>query len=110
MRIDDIKHIVNSNIFDNSIKRSMIIKVIAADEKAIPDILAILNSERKENKELITDMNLELSRTHIYVDEFTESSKMAKERFNKGFIIDNISKFYIKYQGRISHCFNRFNP
>lgn len=108
MKIDQIKAIVNNNLFPDSAKRSMIIKIIAADENAIPDILQILNEERADKKQMMLDMNLELSRTHIYVDEYTESAKMEKGTFNKGFILDNISKFYLKYEGKITHCFNRF--
>lgn len=71
-------------------------------------MLSILQTERSANKEIISDMNLELSRAHIYIDEYTESTRMEKARFNKGFILDNVSKFYIKYEARITHCFNRF--
>jgi predicted transcriptional regulator len=108
MNVKVIKEIVNNNLLPNDVKRSLIIGVIADDVNAIPDILDILNAERANKKELITDMNLELSKAHIYIDEYTESAKMEKSNFNKGFMLDNISKFYIKYQSKITHCFNRF--
>lgn len=108
MDIKKIKEIVSQNLLPDDVKRSLIISVIADDKDAIGDVLQILNHERNTNKELIGDLNLELSRAHIYIDQRPESVKEAKDCFNKGFILDEISKFYIKYKGRISHCFNRF--
>lgn len=110
MNVSIIKEIVNNKMMPDDVKQLLIIGVLADDENVIPDILDVLDKERKNRKELITDMNLELSRAHIYIDEYTESAKMEKARFNKGFILDNISKFYIKYTGKIIHCFNRFKP
>ena len=108
MDIKSLKEIVNSDLPDNY-KEIQIINLLANDEKIIPEIMKILEQERKNKKELITDMNLELSRAHIYIDMRDENKKEGKESFNKNFVIDEIAKFYIKYKGMISHCFNRFN-
>lgn len=108
MNINRIKEIVNAELLPDDIKRSGIIAVLADDKEAIHDVLYILDVERRKAKELILDMNLELSRAHIYIDERPEAPKESKQSFNKGFILDEISKFYIRYKGVISHCFNRF--
>ena len=89
MKIDSIKTIVNNVLLPDDMKRSMIISILAKDENVIPDILSILKQERISSKELITDLNLELSRAHCYIDEFTEDSKASKLPFNKSFIIDS---------------------
>ena len=108
MDLKTIKEIVNSGAKDE-IQEALIINTLANDEKVIPMILEILSSERKENKDLIMDINLELSRAHIYIDMRPESKAENKDCFNKGFIMDEIAKFYIKNKGKILHCFNRFN-
>lgn len=106
MDLETIKKIVNSDIPSKS-KEMQILYVIAADKNAIPTVLDILNVERKSNDEMITDLNLNLSRTHIFVDEYVD--KVKEKQFTRAFVLDKISEFYIKYKGRISHCFNRFN-
>lgn len=108
MNIQSIKEIVNSNISDD-MKEDLIISVLASDESVIPTMLKILQEERNKKKELIIDMNLELSRAHIYIYDRPETKTEAKQAFNKSFIMDEIAKFYIKYKGVITHCFNRFN-
>lgn len=108
MDIKTIKTIVNGNQ-PNDIKEMLVIGVLATDKNAIPMVMKILETERKSQKELVQDLNLELSRAHIYIDMRPEQKKESKESFNKGFLLDEISKFYIKYKGKVTHCFNRFN-
>ncbi len=108
MNIDKIKTIVNSGI-DHDTMRRFIIEVIADDENVIPMVMQILDAERSARKELITDLNLNLSRAHIYIEERPESKKESKNCFNKTFVIDKIAEVYIKYKGAIQHCFNRYN-
>ena len=107
MNLDEIKEIINSDLPDE-IKESQLIESIANDENAVPNIMLMLAFERKTNKNLLMDMNLELSRAHIYIDMKPEGKQETKDSFNKAFIMDEIAKFYIKYKGKIVHCFNRF--
>lgn len=109
MKIDRVKEIVNNGVLTDDVKRSMILRVIAKDQNAIPDLLKILSFEREEMKEVLIEINLNLSRAHCYIDSRPETRKEAKDAFSKGFILDEISKFYIKYKGVVTHCFNRFN-
>lgn len=108
MDLKQLKEITNSEVPDN-IKEQLIISLLAIDENVIPSILNILKQERINKNELIIDMNLELSRAHCYIDMRPESKDENKERFNKNFVVDEIAKFYFKYKGMVSHCFNRFN-
>ena len=108
MDIDIIKDIVNSDS-PNHLKENQLLFHLAKSESCIPTLLRILDRERSSNKELITDMNLELSRAHIYIDMMRESKEDSKGSFNKGFILDEIAKFYFKYKQVVTHCFNRFN-
>ena len=108
MDIDIIKEIVNS---EDSVhqKEIRLLEHLASDKDCIPILMRILNSERTMKRELIKDMNLELSRAHIYIDMMQESKSDAKGSFNKGFVLNEIAKFYFKYKQVVTHCFNRFN-
>ncbi len=108
MDIKSIKKIVSSN-YPDDIKEKLIIDVLALDSNAIPLVMEVLQKERKSKKELVRDLNLELSRAHIYIDMRPESKKEGRENVNKGFLLDQIAKFYIKHKGEVTHCFNRFN-
>lgn len=108
MNIQKIHDILNITIIDDKTKMELILDEIARDENAIPYILKILSTERARKKELLIDMNLELSRAHIYIEMHHESQKESKEHANKFFVMDQIAKFYIKYKGIVTHCFNRF--
>lgn len=108
MDIKKIKKIVESMYSDED-KRYLILRDIALDKNAIPDILNILDAERKTKQELILDMNMELSRAHIYIEDIKEPARVEKSSFNKKFVVDSIAAFYVKYKGIVGHCFNRFN-
>jgi hypothetical protein len=108
MDIKKITLIVNSTHLSDESKESLILECLSKDEEVIPIIMKILSRERSDKKELITDMNAELSRAHIYIDMRPESKEEGKDSFNKGFILDEIAKFYIKYKSYVTHCFNRF--
>jgi F0F1-type ATP synthase delta subunit len=116
MDIKKIKSVIDNETHSDEQKESLIINILAKDKSAIPVVMKILEAERENNIELISDMNLELSRAHIFIDELNPALLPKKEKqtnlgeqFTKNFIIDKISEFYIKYKGALTHCFNRFN-
>ncbi len=127
MNLPELKSILNldDSIYPKEAKEHLIIKSLSMDEKLIPTLMNILEQERRDKKELMSDMNLELSRAHIFIDEHWPSNsafaEQADRRFgravkvkeekglHRGFVLDKIAEFYTKYKGRISHCFNRFN-
>lgn len=108
MNIDNIKEIVGASVPDN-LKRRLILVDIAKDDNCIIDILEIIEQERKVKKQLINDMNLELSRSHCYIQDRKESVASKSKRFNKAFLMKSIEDFYEKYKGVVTHCFNQFN-
>lgn len=110
MNIKEIKKVVNSGESEE-MQRRLILHIIARDKKAIPDIMEMLAIERKDNSELIRDMNHELSRTHIFIEGLPEEKpkkKDEKEGFSRKFVLGEIEKFYSTYRTRVTHCFNRF--
>lgn len=92
MNLDNIKAIVNSG---RENWEHLLLAEIAKDADAIPKVLYMLDTERKENKQLTTDLNALLSKAHLGLKE---------PRYNKGgFMQKEISEFY--KSGRIGHCF-----
>ena len=109
MDLDKIKAIVNTSGLSSKDKQQAIYEVLAQDVDAIPQMLKILNLEREQKHDLIVDMNLELSRAHLYVEAVEVKKEPKIGNVNRPFIMDSIAAFYIKYKGKVSHCFNRFN-
>lgn len=105
MDLKTIKDIVNGN-FDDHVTERFILNELSKDEDVIPKMLDILKMERETKKEVLTDINLELSRAHLYI-EMAEIKKESKQ-FTKSFVLDEIAAFYVKYKGHVTHCFNRF--
>lgn len=109
MNIKEIKMILDAELPDY-IKEKMIIIKLAEDKKVIPMLLEILERERASSDKLLTDINLELSRAHIYIEEAKiDTKKEKKSAFNRDFVLGKIERFYTRYKGIITHCFNRFN-
>lgn len=109
MNIKEIQQIVNSKVRDD-IKEILLIKSLSKDKNVITNILKILDEERTAKSELISNMNLELSRAHIYIDLNKEIiDKKDKNTFTKSFVLEKITEFYIKYKTTVTHCFNKFN-
>lgn len=100
MDISKIKTIVNTDTISDEIKTSLILSVIANDKNAIPTVMAILNSEREQNKELILDSNAELSRALIVLnDKNLKSNKniIADPKW----VVGEIKKHYLKWSEKI---------
>lgn len=96
MDLKAIKSIVNSNI-PESAQRTMILTVIGRDETAISSVLTMVEETRKENKELLLDTNLELSRALVYVDN--------PKSIDRDFVKGEIHKHFLKWKDRIKCCF-----
>lgn len=92
MNLENIKAIVNS---EKESWERLLLAEISKDPQAIHLVLFMLDTERNENKELITDLNVLLSKAHLGLKE----PKINKD----GFMQQEISDFY--KTGRIGHCF-----
>ena len=100
MDIKKIRDLLNSEIPDD-MQEYWLKRLIANDEEAIPDILQLLAIERQEKKEIIEEMNLQLSRADIGLDNPKVINK-------NGFIQNEIREFYAKYKDHIGHCFRKY--
>lgn len=85
--------------------KAEIYKVLSKDEDIITNLLLTLESERQMKKDLIIDMNLQLSKAQIYINNVKETKHDQSLSFNKSFIMGEISDFYERYRGKISACF-----
>lgn len=93
MNLDNIKAIVNSG---KENWKQLLYQELATDESAIVTIVQILGAERSQKQQLITDLNFQLSRAHVALEE----PKANKD----GFVQKEIRKFY--EEGRVNHCYN----
>lgn len=100
MNLEKLKQILNSNMRED-FKEILFFEQLSKEEDIIPKILQILQVERARNKEIIFDMNHELSRAFNYVHEAAFDKK--KKGFNKEFLLGEIKNFYRKYKSSISH-------
>ena len=112
MNIEKIKTAVNSQLSEDMVRAS-IIRAIAEDKHAISDILELVKTQTEIKHELINDLNLNLSRAHIFIDSYMPDQPKLKKNesepnFSKSFVVDEIAKFYLTNQNRIVHLFNRF--
>jgi len=100
MNLEKLKQILDSNQRDD-FKEILLIEQLSHEPDIIPKIMQMLGAERARNKEIIFDMNHELSRAFNYVHEAVFDKK--KKGFNKEFLLGEIKNFYRKYKGKISH-------
>ena len=103
MDIKKLREIINLPIPDDRMEE-YIISFIAEDKEVIPNILRILSAERENHSELISDMNLELSRALIVLQD-------KNIKYNKNVIADpvwvssEIIKHYRKWKDHIRCTF-----
>lgn len=108
--LDKIQLVLSNQLLDDESKSMSILALIAYDKNAIPFIMDMLQHERKESRQLILDMNLELSRTHFYLDQHAlENPENKKQSLNKAWVISKVQEFYVKYKGVINYVFGYYN-
>jgi hypothetical protein len=96
MNLDYIKKVLDSGM-PAELKRRSILSIISKDENAIPEILEILNHERARKKELILEMNMQLSRADM--------TRKAPTLNDDDFVTKEIKKFYEENKEQVRHCF-----
>jgi hypothetical protein len=106
MDIKSIKQIVNSDL-PIDYQEKAILSILANDKKVIPYIMEILENERKQNKELLLDTNMELSRALITLNANPSDAKGKKAmKEQTDFVVGEIKKHYLKWKDYIKCCFN----
>ena len=98
MDLQRITDIVNSTSSSEE-KEYLIIETLSRDKNIIPTILEMISIERKNKSELISEMNLQLSRADLFIN----NPRMA----DKEFITGEISRFYSENKDVIFHCFKK---
>lgn len=95
MNLNKIKEIIEMPLISKADKESLIITEISKNENVVLTILRILNAERERKNELVSTMNLLLSKADIGLKE---------PKLNEGgFMQKQISEFYDKAE--VNHCF-----
>ena len=104
MDLNQIKMIVNTDLED-SVKKRLIITVIANDEKAIPDILEILNHERHTKNRILTASNFELSRALVTLRDKNIEKIRKKVYPDPVWVSGEIFKHYKKWKDFVGCTF-----
>jgi len=98
--MEEIIELIKSGIIDEYVLKQYIIRYIATQEDVIPYIMEILEEERKQKKELLQEMNLNLTRNTLYIKnpELTMGNgKKGQEKF----LLEETHNFYKKYQNKV---------
>ena len=95
MNLNKIKEIIEMPLISEADKKNLIIDEISKSEDVVPTILMILNAERERKNELVSTMNLLLSKADVGLKE----PKLNED----GFMQKEISEFYDTAE--VNHCF-----
>ena len=95
MNLNKIKEIIEMPLISESYKKNLIIDEISKSDDVVPTILMILNAERERKNELVSTMNLLLSKADVGLKE----PKLNED----GFMQKEISEFYDTAE--VNHCF-----
>tara|TARA_Y100000389_G_C17454662_1_gene517267 strand:- start:1888 stop:2190 length:303 start_codon:yes stop_codon:yes gene_type:complete len=95
MNLNKIKEIIEMPLISESDKKNLIVDEISKGEDVVPTILMILNAERERKNELVSNMNLLLSKADLGLKE----PKLNED----GFMQKEISEFYDTAE--VNHCF-----
>ena len=95
MNLNKIKEIIEMPLISESNKKNLIIDEISKSDDVVPTILMILNAERERKNELVSTMNLLLSKADVGLKE----PKLNED----GFMQKEISEFYDTAE--VNHCF-----
>jgi len=95
MNLNKIKEIIEMPLISEADKKNLIIGEISKSEDVVPTILMILNAERERKNELVSTMNLLLSKADVGLKE----PKLNED----GFMQKEISEFYDTAE--VNHCF-----
>jgi len=95
MNLNKIKEIIELPLISEADKQNLIIIEISKNENALPTLLGLLNAERERKNELVSTMNLLLSKADVGLKEPTLNKN--------GFMQKEISEFY--ETSEVNHCF-----
>ena len=65
MNLNKIKEIIEMPLISEADKQNLIINEISKNDNALPTLLGILNAERERKNELVSKMNLLLSKADV---------------------------------------------
>lgn len=98
MDLNKIQLALNSGMPEAN-KRAVILNIISEDKDALIDMMDILHFERERKRQLITEMNLQLSRADVYI----QNPKIVTPEF----VLTEIRKFYEENKDYVHHCYRK---
>lgn len=100
MTYEHLIKVLNSPMTGKEEGEKMMLIYMSQDDKVIPAMLKMLEIQRKDKKELIEDMNVNLTRNTFAImhPEVTMGNEPEKQ---KEFYLNETKEFYKKYEGTI---------
>lgn len=98
MNINKLREVLAIPAPDDAL-RYAVLEVLSEDKELIPDLIQMLQHERSQQRDLLLDCNLNLSRAHLTL----RNKKLQKA--NGAFVDEEICNFYERWKGKIGHCF-----
>ena len=99
MNLNKIKEIIEMPLISEADKQNLIINEISKNDNVLPTLLGLLSAERGRKNELVSTMNLLLSKADVGLKE----PKLNED----GFMQKEISEFY--ETAEVNHCFKNEN-
>ena len=93
-----------SGVLEKTEFDDIIMEYVSNDENVIPNVLKILNFERKRKEELLNNTSFELSRA-LVAFEFYEKNTPSNLK-QKKWIVSEIKKHFIKWKEYVRCNFN----
>jgi hypothetical protein len=98
------QQVANKEMNKDYFLEHILIPVLSTEDEAVPLFLEVLNRQITTKKNIMQEMNHELSRAEVFLAD-------PKQLANSGldFALDNIKKFYQKWTGifGVGHCYKK---
>jgi hypothetical protein len=104
MNIKMIREVLNTPNVDDYFKEQALLTILSQDPDVIPNILTILNKERKRNREILNETNAIIGVTTSTLKQ--KGIKAPKRGISPLWAIEQVKDHYRKWQGFIGPNIN----
>ena len=104
MNIKMIRDLLNTPDVDDYVKEQALLVILSKDPEAIPNMLTILNEERKRNRDILLDTNVIVGITTATLKQ--KGIKAPKKGSSPLWAIEQVKDHYRKWRGFIGPNIN----
>lgn len=100
MQYKELTEVLGIHNVHESMFKQIMVSYLATQKDVIPTIMSILEEERKQNKELVSDMNVNLTRNTFFIQNPTLATAGSVEK-QREFFLEETKAFYTQYKDRV---------